>query len=172
MSAARRTAPPPLHLVHARSLRAPPTAVGALLDSLASEHDLLWPIPRWPAMRLDLPLRVGARGGHGPLRYEVCEYEPGRLIRFRFDPSQFHGWHGYEVLPEDERQTTLRHVLHGRPSRLLRLPWPLLLEPLHHAAAEDSLDRADAHVRGVAWQPRALHGWTRVLYLGSRLAPR
>lgn len=172
MSPPRRTAPAPLHLVHDRPLPAPAAAVGPLLDSLAGAHDLLWPIPRWPPMRLELPLRVGSHGGHGPLRYEVCEYQPGQLIRFRFDPREFLGYHGYEVLAYDDRHTTLRHVLHGQPRGWIRPAWPLLLEPLHHAAVEDSLDRAEAHVRGVAWEPRALHGWTRVLYALSRLAPR
>jgi hypothetical protein len=172
VSRARRPASAPLHLVHTRPLPAPAATVGLLLDSLASAQDLLWPIPRWPPMRLDLPLRVGSHGGHGPLRYEVCEYQSGQLIRFRFDPRQFLGYHGFEVLAHDERHSTLRHVLHGQPRGWSALAWSALLEPLHHAAVEDSLDRADAHVRGVAWEPRALHGGTRVLYSLSRLAPR
>lgn len=43
--------------VHERVLDAPPGVVGALIDGLASDGDALWPSDRWPAMRLDCPLR-------------------------------------------------------------------------------------------------------------------
>ncbi|UNO43730.1 DUF2867 domain-containing protein [Streptomyces sp. MST-110588] len=35
-------------------------------------------------MRFDRPLGVGAYGGHGPVRYRVSAYDPGRRIRFDF----------------------------------------------------------------------------------------
>src|SRR5690625_2977844 len=52
--------------VHERQVRASPTAVGELLDSLSAKDDRLWPRGEWPSMKLDKPLRVGAAGGHGP----------------------------------------------------------------------------------------------------------
>ncbi len=54
--------------IHSRDLHTSRDAVGALLDSLASDQDLLWPGDRWPAMRFDRPLQVGAVGGYGPIR--------------------------------------------------------------------------------------------------------
>ena len=54
--------------VHDRNIAAPPDAVGALIDSLASDDDALWPSRTWPRMYLDRPLGVGAIGGHGPIR--------------------------------------------------------------------------------------------------------
>jgi hypothetical protein len=54
--------------VHERDLAAAPSEAGALIDGLAGEHDRLWPSERWPAMRLDRPLAVGASGGHGRIR--------------------------------------------------------------------------------------------------------
>src|SRR5258706_10809497 len=84
--------------VHARNLAAPADAVGALLDSLASPNDRLWPRESWPRMTLDRPLAVGARGGHGPIGYAVEDYRPGRHVRFRFHaPQGFAGTHALDV---------------------------------------------------------------------------
>ncbi len=113
-----------------------------LLESLGSNEDRLWPHEAWPPMRFDRALEVGARGGHGPVRYFVEEHEPGRRIRFRFTaPSGFDGFHEYR-LAADSSRVVLQHVLkmttHGRA----RLTWPLFFRPLHDALIEDSLDKA------------------------------
>src|SRR5690349_16450146 len=69
-----------------------------LLDRVASADDPIWPAPTWPPIRLDNGLRPGSRGGHGPIRYTVEEYDPGRLIRFRFDPvMRMRGHHELRV---------------------------------------------------------------------------
>ena len=92
--------------IHERRLAAPAAAVGALLDSLASDADALWPRSAWPAMRFDRPLGVGAVGGHGPIPYAVEEYHPGRLVSFRFlGPRGFNGHHRFEVLPGGPQAT-------------------------------------------------------------------
>ena len=49
-----------------------PERLGGLLAGLGSDTDELWPGGRWPRMRLDGPLAVGARGGHGPVRSSMC----------------------------------------------------------------------------------------------------
>jgi hypothetical protein len=150
-----------VHNVHERDFAAPLGAVGALLDSLASPNDRLWPRDRWPAMRFDRPLAVGAVGGHGPVRYEVEAYTPGRAVRFRFiGPRGFLGTHGYEVVRAgsgDEGGTRLRHTLEMRTAGLARLSWPLVFRPLHDALIEDSLDRAAGALGlppvNAAWSP-------------------
>lgn len=159
-----------IRVIHERELDAGPAAVGSLLDSLASEDDRLWPTARWPAIHFDRPLGVGARGGHGPVRYEVSEYEPGRRVSFCFDPRMFLGRHLFEVTAQNGR-TTLRHVTEGQPRGWLRVAWPLLLGRLHEAAVEDCLDRAEAQLRGVAWRPRPLHGLVGLLQVLSRMYP-
>ncbi len=68
--------------VHERELQATSEKVGALMDSLASKGDALWSKQSWPRMEFDRPLGVGATGGHGPIRYFVEEYHPGRSINF------------------------------------------------------------------------------------------
>lgn len=129
--------------VHERELPAPAAAVGALVDGLAQAPDPLWPGERWPPMRLDRPLSVGARGGHGPIRYVVEAHVPGRSVRFRFQaPAGFHGYHEYVVADAGDGAAILRHTLRMRTSGRARLSWPLLYRPLHDALIEDSLDKA------------------------------
>jgi len=79
--------------VHERVLDVPACDLAVLLDGLASPDDALWPRHLWPAMKFDRPLQVGAVGGHGPIRYTVEAYEPGRRIRFRFTaPRSWSPW--------------------------------------------------------------------------------
>jgi hypothetical protein len=128
--------------VHEREFPLPLATVGALIDTLASREDRLWPTGKWPPMRFDRPLAVGAMGGHGPVRYSVEEYRPGRSIRFRFTaPRGFNGTHRFEV-GEREGKTVLRHVIEMRAAGPALLSWPLAIRPLHNAAIEDCFDRA------------------------------
>jgi hypothetical protein len=59
----------PVINIHERVLDASIFEIGKLIDGLASANDKLWPHDRWPAMKFDRPLSVGAIGGHGPIRY-------------------------------------------------------------------------------------------------------
>lgn len=150
--------------MHERVLAAPAEAVGQLLDGLAGPDDRLWPGKRWPVMRFDRPLSVGAHGGHGPVRYHVESYTPGSAIRFRFDrPAGFHGYHEYVISATGSGGTVLRHCLVMWTSGTARASWPLLFRPLHDALIEDSLDQA---LRGLGLpvpQPRRWSGRVRVL---------
>ena len=144
--------------VHARRFAASAGAVGQLIDGLSSADDRLWPRDRWPAMRFDRPLGVGAVGGHGPIRYTVETYVPGRSVRFRFAaPHGFLGTHQYEVEALATGGTILRHVMTMDAVGSARLTWPLVFRPLHDALIEDSLDCAavalgEARV-GALWSP-------------------
>jgi len=131
-----------IHNVHQREFRATEQQLGALLDQVA-EPGGLWP-GRWPRLTLDRPLGVGADGGHGPIRYQVVDYRPGRRAVFQFrEPTDLDGTHTLEVLPGSRPGTAvLRHELTGRPRRLGLLSWTLLIRRLHDALLEDLLDRA------------------------------
>lgn len=160
-----------VHNVHERTLGAEPARVGALIESLASRDDRLWPTRRWPALRLDRGLEPGSDGGHGPVRYAVARHEPSKLVAFAFTPAfPIAGEHRYEALPGDDGGTLLRHTLEGRPQSWLRLGWPLCFRWLHDALIEDSLDRAEAELAGREWRPRRLSPPVRTLRRVAALA--
>jgi hypothetical protein len=149
--------------VHERALPASTAEVGALLDTLASPRDCLWPRDRWPAMRLDRPLGAGASGGHGPVRYVVDEYWPGERASFRFTrPVGFHGYHAFLVRGAAGGATLLRHELIMRARGPALLTWPLVFRPLHDALIEDALDMA-AVALGQVVAPRKWSRRVRVL---------
>jgi hypothetical protein len=149
--------------VHERVFTAPIDEVGALLDSLSSRSDRLWP-GQWPPMRFDRPLQVGAVGGHGPIRYKVEEYGARRLLRFRFTgPEGFHGSHRFEVTALPSGESRLRHVLEMEARGGARISWPLVFRPLHDALLEDSLDRAEASLGRDAAQASQWSWYVRLL---------
>jgi hypothetical protein len=155
--------------VHQRLLHAHPERVGALIDTLASPGDRLWPHHAWPRMRFDRPLGVGATGGHGPIRYVVESYVPGQCVRFRFTaPRGMDGWHALEVLDATPVHCVLEHRVEMRLSGPALLSWPLLYRPLHDALVEDALTQAEASL-GLPQHPRA---WSARVRLLRRLAGR
>jgi hypothetical protein len=154
--------------IHERLLPAPPERLAPLIDGLAAPDDALWPGDRWPALRLDGPLAVGARGGHGPIRYTVDGYAPGRWIRFRFGAStRFDGFHEFSVHPRGE-DTVIRHTLAGRPRGRMRAGWPLAIRWLHDALLEDALDHAERYVTGTVDEPARWSAYVRLLRRPAR----
>lgn len=154
-----------VHNAHRRLLSVSVEDAGDLLDSLASPDDRLWPFEYWPPMRLDRPLRHGARGGHGPIRYHVEAYTPGLRVRFHFDaPTGFDGYHEYVVDPAPDGQAILTHTLNMRTTGRARLSWPMLYRPLHDALLTDSLSKAAGETGGASdwtWRVRALRALAR-----------
>ncbi len=131
--------------LHRRVLAASPADVWALIEKLGSPDDLLWPSDSWPRARFAGPLRVGVRGGHGPIRYDVAAIGPGRKITFRFlAPAGFDGTHAFEVLPQTTGGCELVHTIAMDTRGAALLSWPLVFRPLHDALLEDLLDRAAA----------------------------
>ncbi|MBO8186325.1 SRPBCC family protein [Streptomyces spirodelae] len=150
--------------VHERELPGTPHEVGALLDSLAGEQDRLWPGSGWPPMAFDRPLGEGATGGHGPVRYRVAAYVPGKWVRFTFSaPRGFDGFHEYAVLAVDGDRTLLRHTLAMRARGAARLTWPVLWGPLHDACLEDGLDLAERTCAGEVARPARHSAYVRAL---------
>ncbi len=152
-----------LNNVHERTLPAGEIAPGSLIDGLAGDDDQLWPQDRWPPMRFDGGLSPGNQGGHGPVRYQVVEHQPGRLARFRFTgPPGLTGEHRYE-LQECEGKTTLRHVLIGHAEGRMLWQWPLIFRPLHDALIEDSLDHAESALSDEPYTPARWSAQARTL---------
>ncbi|BDM68289.1 hypothetical protein HEK616_17760 [Streptomyces nigrescens] len=153
--------------VHERVLPVPDAEAGLLIDGLSGTGDRLWPGRDWAPMVLDGPLATGAAGGHGPVRYTVAAYVPGRWVRFTFTgPRGFDGFHEYTVHPLGPDRTLLRHTLAMRARGPARLSWPLAFRLLHDAALEDSLDRAERACTGRVARPAR---WSRSVRLLRRL---
>ena len=159
--------------IHERKLNVPTERVGALIDSLSSREDALWPKQAWPRMEFDRILSVGAVGGHGPIRYFVEAYTPGQSIKFRFTgPRGFNGYHGYEVLNSTAQSCILRHTLEMATQGPAIISWPLVFRPLHDALLEDSLALAQASL-GVSPNVRKWSLWVKVLrWFVSKGRPR
>jgi hypothetical protein len=161
--------------VHERRMPVPADQVGALLDALAGDDDPLWPQPDWPRMRLDRGLRIGSRGGHGPIRYTVTAYVPGQWVRFRFSaPGGFQGFHEFTVEPDEPGRAVLRHVIAMRLRGSARLSWPLAFRWLHDALLEECLDRAALALEPTAGDGRRRRSsYVRLLrYLTSQTTAR
>jgi hypothetical protein len=150
---------------HARSIYATVEEVGRLVAALGGEHDVLWPNDRWPGtqLRFDRPLAVGARGGHGAIRYSVEAYEPGRFVQFRFEPGQgLDGFHRFDVVPLSHGRTRLQHTLDVRLCGATRLLRPLLLR-MHDTLIRQLLDNAERATGGQVERPTPMPTWMRAL---------
>ncbi|GIF16461.1 DUF2867 domain-containing protein [Actinoplanes teichomyceticus] len=140
--------------VHERVLPVPADQAGRLLDRVGAPGDPLWPSPTWIPMRFDRPLSVGADGGHGPVRYHVSGYEPGRRITFTFDPRiGLTGTHTIEVEPRDPHSCVLRHRITATSTGTMRLMWPALVRVCHDTVLEHLLDNAELAVTGTIARP-------------------
>ncbi len=129
--------------IHRRVLRASPAQAEALLRSLASHEDRMWPGDRWWPQRFEGGLAPGAKGGHGPVRYKVESVSPRRVV-YRFPPrGWFRGTHAFEVRDHADG-AELVHTLDGTLHGAGLLLWPFLVRPLHDALLEDVMDRAEA----------------------------
>ncbi|MBX2802106.1 MAG: hypothetical protein KTR31_30780 [Myxococcales bacterium] len=147
--------------IHECRFAAPVQRASELLDGLSSEEDRLWP-HGWPEQRFDGPLAVGATGGHGPIRYSVEAYEPGRLVSYRFLPATgFGGRHWFEVVPLGQ-EVLFRHVVHGRAGLGGWLLWHGMVRWLHDALLRDALDNARRELTGCS-RPTRWSPWVRVL---------
>jgi hypothetical protein len=152
---------------HEIEIAAGEAEVGKLIDTLSSANDLLWPHFRWPRMRFNKPLQVGARGGHGPIGYWIEEYEPNKHIIFRFDNTHWlsRGIEGYHTLfiKRGESGTTLVHEIVGTIRGRALLLWPLVVRPLHDSLVEDALARVAQHFDSTYPFPPELPLWVRFL---------
>jgi hypothetical protein len=153
-----------IHNVHCRELPVPAERAGALLDDLASPGSV-WPSAHWPALRLDRGLEIGSAGGHGPIRYHVSDYRPGRRVEFTFARTMgIDGTHAFEVHDGARPGTTLvRHTLIGRPRGITRLRWAFGIRWLHDALLEDLLDNVAVAVGQPPARPARWSPWVRLL---------
>ena len=148
---------------HQRELTLNISEAHLLIDNLASKGDIFWPRENWPAMKFDGGLKKGANGGHGPIRYKITEYTPGRYIRFHFTaPHGFYGYHALNLVEIDKSRVKLSHEIIMKIGGPARLTWPLIFRPLHDALLEDALTKA-ARYAGMNPQSVPWSFWVRFL---------
>jgi hypothetical protein len=135
--------------VHERHLPVGPEEAGQLLETLAGPGDRIWTSKLLPPISLSDGLNPGSAGGHGPVRYRVGDHEPGRRVRFIFDPEcGITGWHEFVLVPEGDG-TRIRHTLSAEPHGKTRAMWPMVIKS-HDAGVEDIFDNLERSVAGTA----------------------
>ena len=150
--------------VHERHVAAPAERAGAVLETLATDHDQLWPGEAWAPMVLDRGLEPGSHGGHDGIRYTVTAHEPGRRVEFTFDRSTgLHGTHSLAVVDLGDGSCLVRHVLEGRAHGAMVLLWPLAVRWAHDALVEDALDLVEAALGVGPTVPAQWSPWVRLL---------
>ena len=117
-----------------------------MLETLSTENDLVWPNEEWPAMKFKEGIKVGAVGGHGPIRYSVENYDPNSVIQFRFlRPLGFNGIHKFEVKELSSTQTEVTHFIDMKIDLRGTFIWLFSVKSLHNALVEDGLDKLENH---------------------------
>jgi hypothetical protein len=150
--------------VHERHVAASADRVGAVLETLATDHDQVWPGASWAPMVLDRGLEPGSRGGHDGIRYTVTAHEAGRRVEFTFDRSTgIDGTHTFTVVDRGDGTSLMRHVLEGRARGAMVLLWPLAVRWAHDAVVEDAFDLAEAALGVGPAVPARWSPWVRLL---------
>lgn len=131
--------------IHSRTIPQPVAKLGAMLHTLATDHDMLLATDKWPRMRLDKGLQVGSKGGHGPIRYFVKGYEPEKSVTFEFDIKGFDGIHRFEITELSPNNSELVHIIDMKTSGWATIKWVLAIRWLHDAFIEDAFDKVENH---------------------------
>ena len=130
--------------IHTRTIDQPIQEFPRLINSLATDNDLVWPHSKWPKMFLDSCLQVGSRGGHGPIRYAVSDIKENRYVEFTFNkPKGFEGKHMFTLEALDSSKTKLTHEINVEAKGTSWLQWITFIRPLHDALIEDCFDKIE-----------------------------
>lgn len=130
--------------VHTRLLNQSKEKVVTLAKTLATENDAVWPKEKWPTMKFKGGIQIGAKGGHGPIRYAVEKYDPDEIIQFRFSkPQGFHGIHKFEIREVSKNKTAIKHTIEMNTVGKGTLLWILGIRSLHDALIEDAFDKME-----------------------------
>jgi hypothetical protein len=114
-------------------------------------------------MKFDQPLQIGAKGGHGPIRYFVESYQQGKSIKFRFTgPKGFDGYHEFTIEEIGSTKTLLKHNLIMNTKGIAIFTWLLGFRPLHDALVEDAFDKAEMGL-GISLEKKGWSGWVKFL---------
>lgn len=132
--------------IHSRIINQPIEKVADLLSTLATPEDKVWPKEKWPKMKFKDGMKVGAKGGHGPIRYSIEELKKGESILFRFSkPNGFDGTHGFKLEALESQKSKITHTIKMTTRGIGSLTWSLGVKQLHDALAEDAMDKVENH---------------------------
>ena len=130
--------------IHCRTLNAPLPKVADIVATIASKNDQIWPTEQWPPMRFKEGVKVGAKGGHGPIRYTIEIFDPHALIQFRFNkPRGFNGIHKLALKEIQGGRTEIVHTISMTTDEKATTLWLLAIRPLHDALIEDAFDKLE-----------------------------
>lgn len=130
--------------VHKRIINKPKKEVSEILKTLATENDKIWPKEKWPPMKFKTGIKIGAKGGHGPIRYSVEKYNPNEIIQFRFSkPNGFNGIHKFEINELSNEKTEIKHTIDMNTVGKGTLIWIFGIHSLHNALIEDGFDKIE-----------------------------
>lgn len=130
--------------IHKRTINQPKDKVAELLKTLSTENDRIWPKEKWPEMKFKEGIKIGAKGGHGPIRYSVEKYNPNELIQFRFSkPNGFNGIHKFEITELSDQKTEIKHTIDMNTEGKGTLIWFFAICSLHNALIEDGFDKLE-----------------------------
>ncbi len=135
--------------IHKREINQPKEEIVKLFRTLASENDLFFATKIWPPMKLDKGLQIGSKGGHGPIKYHVVEYNPEEFIAFEFDLKGFEGTHKFNILETNQNRTKLYHVIDMSTSGFSTIKWIFAIRWLHDALIEDTFDKVENHFSSI-----------------------
>ena len=128
--------------IHKRTINQPKDKVTELLKTLSTENDRIWPKEKWPEMKFKEGIQIGAKGGHGPIRYTTEKYNPNEIIQFRFSkPNGFNGIHKFEIKELDKEKTEIKHTIDMNTEGKGTLIWTFAICSLHNALIEDGFDK-------------------------------
>ena len=128
---------------HKRELNQPKSEVAELFKTLATDNDLMLATDKWSPMKLDRGLQVGSKGGHGPIKYFVTEYQPEESITFQFDLTGFNGFHKFELKQLGADKTELSHIIDMTTTGSATMKWVFAIRWLHDAYIEDAFDKVE-----------------------------
>jgi len=132
--------------IHKRTINQPKAKVSLLFKTLATNDDEIWPSEKWPAMRFNEGLKVGAKGGHGIVRYTIVSFKEGEHIKFKFTkPEGFIGTHKLMIKEFSDIETEMIHEIKMNTSFKRTILWTTVIRWLHDALIEDAFDKVENH---------------------------
>jgi len=132
--------------VHTRIISQPKAVISELFETLSSKNDQVWPTEKWPPMKFKEGLKIGSKGGHGPIRYTILTYKPEEPIQFEFtSPKGFNGRHWFEIIELKQHKTKLKHTIDINVSGKGLFTWFFAIRWLHDALVEDAFDKVENH---------------------------